>query len=112
MARHYKVTLLSQLRVVGRKFIDAVLFNNEMPSSKLLEKYAGDGELAVGYDKDKLHKAHYIAAGSALLSGKVTYKRQKADSISATRTLIRHDPVAVADAIFELYEYAQARGKE
>lgn len=93
-------------RFAGCKFLDAVLFNTEKPTESLLEKYAHDGELSVEYDKIKLEKAHYLAVGSNLLSGTIWQNKNKSDPIASRRTLIRHDPKAVARAIMELYEYA------
>lgn len=94
-------------RFAGTKFLDAVLFNTEMPTDDLLEKYAMAGEKSVTYDQEKLHAAHYIAAGAALLSGSIWQNTNKSDPIAAHRTLIRHDAVAVTNAIIELYEYAR-----
>ena len=39
-------------RLAGRPFLDAVVFNTRQPSRKLLEKYAGAGELAVEFDTE------------------------------------------------------------
>lgn len=71
-----------------------------------MEKYAARGELAVGYDTKKLHKAHYTAAGTSLLVGQIWQNTNKSDPMAAQRTLIRHDGKAVANAILELYDYA------
>lgn len=92
-------------RLAGAKFLDGVIFNTESPSDELLKKYAKDGELAVGYDEDILEKQHYIAAGAPLLSNKIWYNKYNSDPIATARTLIRHDPAAVTDAIVEWYEY-------
>ena len=94
-------------RLAGKAFLDAVIFNTEIPSKALLEKYAQDGELAVGYDKALLEKAPYLAIGTALLAGTMWHNTNKSDPIAARRTLIRHDPSAVADAIIGCYEYAR-----
>jgi uncharacterized cofD-like protein len=93
-------------RLAGEPFIDAVLFNTEKPDAELLQKYAADGELAVNFDQASLDAAHYMAAGANLLSGTIWKNSNKSDPIAASRTLIRHDPTAVADAILEVYEYA------
>lgn len=93
-------------RLAGEPFLDAVLFNTEQPDSRLLEKYAAEGELAVQYDREELKGARYIAAGANLLSGKIWKNTNKSDPIAATRTLIRHDPAAVAASILELYDYS------
>jgi uncharacterized cofD-like protein len=91
-------------RLAGTPFLDAVLFNTEKPSDELLVKYAADGELAVSYDSKQLLRATYIAAGANLLSGQIWQNTNSADPIAAARTLIRHNPKAVANAIIELYD--------
>lgn len=95
-------------RLAGVKFLDAVIFNTEIPTKELLDKYAQDGELAVGYDKARLEKAPYLAIGASLLSGSIWQSTNRSDPIAARRTLIRHDPSAVADAIMECYEHVQS----
>ena len=94
-------------RLAGGKFLDAVLFNTEKPSEDLLSKYAAQGEHSVTYDQDRLKDAHYIAAGSNLLSGEVWRNLNSSDPIAAQRTLIRHDSKSVAKALMELYDYAK-----
>jgi len=90
-------------RLAGTPFLDAVLYNTEKPSDDLLQKYAADKELAVEFDADKSKAAHYEAAGANLLSSSI-WQGSSADPIAASRTLIRHDPAAVAKAIIDLYE--------
>ena len=91
-------------RLAGTPFLDAVLFNTEAPNDDLLDKYAAEGELAVVYDRAVLAEARYVAAGTNLLSGKVWKGASASDPIAGTRTLIRHDSSAVANAILDLYE--------
>jgi len=92
-------------RMAGSKFLDAVLFNTEKPDDSLLEKYAKKGEMGVGLDEAMLGKAHYIAVGANLVSGKIWKNSNNSDPIGASRTLIRHDPKATIRAIMELYDY-------
>lgn len=94
-------------RLAGGEFLDAVLFNTKDPAPELLERYAKAGEKSVTYDKDDLHDKHYIAAGANLLAGSVWQGYNTSDPIAASRTLIRHDSSAVANAIIELYDYAR-----
>ncbi len=96
-------------RLAGGEFLDAVLFNTETPNDDLLEKYAKEGEKSVAYDQEKLHEAHYLAAGADLLAGSIWQGYNAADPIAASRTLIRHDPAAVANAIIEVYDYARTQ---
>lgn len=93
-------------RLAGTPFLDAVLFNTDCPTPELMKKYAADGELAVEYDEAKTKKAHYVAMGTNLLAGQIWKNTNASDPIAATRTLIRHDPKAVASAIIELYDHA------
>lgn len=99
-------------RLAGGPFLDAVLFNTEQPDDALLERYAKEGELSVTYDKDKLHSARYVAAGSNLLSGSIWSNSNKSDPLAGTRTLIRHDSNAVASALMDLYRYARIDGDD
>lgn len=96
-------------RFAGGAFLDAVLFNSEKPSKKLLETYARVGEKSVEYNRKKLHNAPYVAAGMNLLAGSVWRNSSLSDPLSDSRTLIRHDSVAVASAIIELYDYVRHR---
>lgn len=95
-------------RLCGGEVLDAVLFNTETPSKKLLQKYAKEGEMSVDYNEDTLNDAPYLAVGAPLISGVVWQnKNQGSDPLAADRTLIRHDSQAVADALLDLYEYAK-----
>ena len=95
-------------RLAGGEILDAVLFNTEMPQKELLDRYAKDGEVNVEYDEDILSTASYLAVGAPLLSGVVWQNKNiENDPLAANRTLIRHDSQAVANALFDLYEYAK-----
>lgn len=96
-------------RLAGGEFLDAVLFNTERPSDDLLEKYAKAGEKSVAYSPDKLRDAHYMAVGASLLAGSIWQGYNAADPIAASRTFIRHDSAAVANAIIEVYEHSRAQ---
>ena len=90
----------------GDDILNAVLFNTEAPSKDLLAKYAKDGEMSVEYDEDILNNSPYVAVGAPLLSGVVWKNKNKgSDPMAAERTLIRHDAEAVANALFDLYDY-------
>lgn len=91
-------------RFAGVPFLDAVLFNTERPTNELLERYAKAGEKSVSFDQEKLHSAHYIAAGAKLLSKSIWKNTNTSDPIAASRTLIRHDASAVTNAILELWQ--------
>lgn len=95
-------------RLAGAKFLDAVIYNTEKPSTDLLKKYAAEGELAVEYDAEKAKMAHYDVVGAAMLSGNIWQNTNKSDPIASARTLIRHNQVAAADAILEYYRHARS----
>jgi len=90
-------------RLSGTSFLDAVLFNTEMPSDDLLNRYAKDGELSVTFDPLKLKEKEYLAVGANLLAGGIWQHGSVADPLAHKRTLIRHDSKAVANALFSLY---------
>lgn len=93
-------------RLAGTDFLDAVLYNTEVPNKQLLEKYAKEGELSVNVDTNALNDAHYLAVGTNLISRSIWQNRSGgADPLAAQRTLIRHDSNAVASAIMNLYDY-------
>ena len=95
-------------RLSGGDILDAVLFNTEKPTTQLLKKYAKDGEMSVDYDEDVLNESSFLAVGAPLLSGVVWQNKNGGnDPLAADRTLIRHDPQAVANALFDLYEYVK-----
>ena len=95
-------------RLCGGEVLDAVLFNTETPSKKLLKKYAKDDEMSVEYDEDILNESAFLAVGAPLLSGVVWQNKNAAsDPMVDDRTLIRHDPQAVANALFDLYDYVK-----
>lgn len=95
-------------RLAGAPFLDYVLYNTEKPSDELLSKYAKEGELSVTYDAHTLKTARYATAGANLLSSTVWKNTNSSDPIAAARTLIRHNPQAVAKAIIDLYTHAQS----
>lgn len=94
-------------RLAGTEFLDAVLFNTERPTKELLEKYSADGEIAVGYDEEKAAAARYHLVGAPLLSNKIWENTNSSDPIAQSRSYIRHDPMAAADAILRYYQHAQ-----
>ena len=94
-------------RLAGRKFIDVVLYNTEKPSNDLVKRYAKDNERPVDFDKSKLAKCHYQATGYNLLSDAI-WQGAKSDPIAGARTLIRHNSVAVAKALVEVYHRFRA----
>jgi uncharacterized cofD-like protein len=92
-------------RLAGTPFLDAVLFNTLSPSVELLKKYAAEGELAVVWNKEESEKAPYSTRGADLVAGQIWQNTNSSDPLAQTRTLIRHDTKALANAIIELYEH-------
>lgn len=90
-------------RLAGYEFLDYVLYNTEIPSQELMEKYAHSGEFAVAVDKETLYKKHYIAKGADLLSRKVWAGALASDPIASARSFIRHNPDAVARELMRMY---------
>jgi len=89
-------------RFAGTDFLDYVVYNDEIPSTEVAQLYREEGGYVTKVDLDVLKKAHYKAVGAPLL-GKMA-SAHAADVIPATRSLIRHDAIAVAKLILELYE--------
>jgi uncharacterized cofD-like protein len=83
--------------------LDYVLFNENKPSDRLLERYAKEGEYRVRYDIETLSQAHYQAIGGDFLAKQPSVPAADADPIAHTRTLIRHDPIAVAKQLMRIY---------
>lgn len=92
----------NEIERFGNFTLDYVLYNNQQPSTKLLEKYAKKGEFGVKYDKSELKKAHFKAIGGKFISDELI-NVQASDPIASTRTLIRHDAHAIAKALMRLY---------
>ena len=88
-------------RAAGKDFLDMVLYNNTAPSEDLIRRYAKEGEMSVQYNEEKLKGKNYKAIGANLISSEI-WSPGSGDPIAATRTLIRHDPDAVARVIVNL----------
>ena len=88
-------------RFAGGPFLDYVLYNNEAPSRAVAARYKAEGGYVTKVDGPKLKKAHYHPIGGAFL-GRMA-KNSKSDTISATRSLIRHNQSSLAKAIMEIY---------
>lgn len=88
-------------RFAGTPFLDYVLYNDETPSRTVAARYKAEGGYVTKVDYPKLKKAHYTAIGGGFL-GRMA-QAHKGDAIPATRSLIRHNPQAVAKTILEVY---------
>ncbi len=90
-------------RLAGTEFIDFVVYNTDMPSKKLLEKYAHEGELPVTIDEVALNRRHYRKRPTELLAKKVWDGAQTSDPLASKRSFIRHDADAVARQLMRIY---------
>lgn len=89
-------------RFLGEGVIDYVLYNVQQPTPEMLEQYVRDGEYPVSYNATDFEGAPYKAIGRDLLSFH-TDEPDKNDALAVERTLIRHNPDAVARALMRIY---------
>lgn len=89
-------------RFGGGEFLDVVLYNDQIPSKKVLDRYKKEDAYLVEVDSEKLNKQSYEAIGGSYI-GKVA-NRETADHLPVTRSLIRHNAEAVAQDIIALIE--------
>ena len=91
-------------RFIGKPVLDYVLYNEQVPTEKLANKYREtEGAFVVDVDKDTLDAKHYESIGGNFL-GAVVEPHTAKEASKVTRSYIRHDPDAVADAIIKLYD--------
>ncbi len=76
-------------RLAGAKFLDDVVYNNNMPSEGLLKRYALKGEHPVIIDN--MPGRHYRLHGTDLLSHTIWHNKSTSDPLADQRALIRHD---------------------
>lgn len=94
-------------RLIGAPALDYVIYNRQMPSPELARRYEEEeGSYAVEFSEAALEAAHYQAYGGSFLSGDIQASH-KGDILPVTRSLIRHDASAVANAIIRLYEHSR-----
>ncbi|MDB5185370.1 MAG: hypothetical protein JWN38_1178 [Candidatus Saccharibacteria bacterium] len=86
-------------RLTAAGIIDTVLYNTNLPTGPLLEKYALEHEYPVAIDEQALQQASYHAVGGDFLST-APIARDPNDSF-INRSLIRHDAEKVAQAILK-----------
>lgn len=90
-------------RFGGGGFLDAVLYNNQVPSERILERYKAENAYVVAVDTVALAKQPYNAIGGNFLGQIVEYNPND-NHLPVTRSLIRHNPVAVASALMTLVD--------
>ncbi len=85
----------------GENQIDAVLYNNQPPSSDLLSRYAENGEYPVDFAPDRFGEITAEAIGVPLLAEDL-YTQDPNDTM-LRRTLIRHNARQVGRQLMRLY---------
>lgn len=88
-------------KYIGASSLDAVIYNDQEPPGKILDKYAKAGEHWVKFDLVQLEQADYQAYGESLVSRRTT-KANPADKL-LERSLIRHDGDKIARLLMRLY---------
>ncbi len=94
-------------RFAGGEFLDYVLYNQQQPDEELAARYRQEEAFLVDAKLDELAQRHYGAVGGAFLG--LVADKETADKLPVTRSLIRHDAGAVANAIIELYDSTHTR---
>lgn len=93
----------------GTGIIDYALYNTKKPSSSLLERYRRERERQpVAVDRARRKNLTYRLIGARLINGTVKDHVAEGDALAATRTLIRHDPVHLANALTALLYIREA----
>ena len=87
-------------RYLGKGLIDHVLYNNQTPSTELIEKYTAEGELPVLTDGARFTDMSASAIGAPLIATEVR-KLCKEDK-NTRRALIRHDGHKVAEQLLKI----------
>ena len=86
---------------IGEGQLDYVLYNNRLPSSELLQRYAKEGELAVSTEPQRMKEIQAKAIGAALVANEVFI--QDANDTIIKRTLIRHDAAEATRQLLKIY---------
>ncbi len=87
-------------RFVGEKFLDYVLYNDQLPSKELEKKYKTEKAFSTKVDKLALSKASYEAIPGNFL-GEIANKKHN-EAFKVKRSFIRHDADAVACILVSL----------
>jgi uncharacterized cofD-like protein len=93
-------------RFIGGDALDYVLYNEQVPTDELAQRYEEEHAYLVEVDHDVLKQKKYAAIGGSFL-GVVAEGHGSADVLPVTRSLIRHDSDAVARAIIDIYRNSQ-----
>jgi uncharacterized cofD-like protein len=88
-------------RFGGGDFLDAVLYNKQVPSDDILARYKDENAYLVNVDIEQLAKQPYSAIGGNFL-GPIMEAENADTLLPVTRSLIRHNPAAVARALMRI----------
>lgn len=92
-------------RFGGGNFLDFVLYNEQEPDATLAKRYKAEEAYLVRVDDDATLKNHTYKTTPGCFLGTLA-NAHAADTLPVTRSLIRHDSAAVAEAIIGLYNNA------
>lgn len=87
-------------KYAGQNCFNYLVYNNEIPAKKVLDRYLRKGEKLVSFDPNDFKNKSYRAIGYPLVSSRIA-KQSKNDSIQ--RPLIRHDGERLSRLIMRLY---------
>ena len=88
-------------RFIGAPALDYVLYNHAEPTQEVAQRYEAEKAYLVEVDYSGLSQKHYRGIGGDFLGA--VAETHKHDVLPVTRSLIRHDAVAVATALMQLY---------
>jgi len=86
----------------GSQTIDVVLYNNKLPSKRLLNKYSDEGELPVIIDEANLAQMRQLVVGADFVDRR-PFKIDPADKL-IKRTLIRHNASEITKQLKKLLD--------
>jgi uncharacterized cofD-like protein len=94
---------------IGIGSIDYALYNTKLPNEQLLDRYKRERERKpVRLDRAR-RKGTYQVIGANLLAQRIAAETGNEDSLSATRSLIRHDGAKLARALTALLYLQEAK---
>ncbi len=89
-------------RFGGGKYLDVVLYNHQAPSGRLVDRYHDEGAYLVAVDPLKVrNRQDYQMIGGDFL-GEMASPHSASEKLPVVRSLIRHNPQAVAQALMQL----------
>ena len=94
-------------RLAGRKILDEVIYNTNIPGEELLKRYALEDEYPVSLP-DENAKCDFVLRGADLLAKRIWQNKAKNDPLAAQRALVRHDSRRLAECILGSLEDEEA----